>query len=865
MCRKVFLVIVLTFSAFVGAGQNSILQKKVTLDFEKAAFTEILESIEKQTKVFFNYRTNILPKGNKYTVNFTDKTLETVLNSFKSKYKLDYAVISNKYIVLTKVTGRKTFTISGIVSEIGSKEKIIDAYVYDSLQNYVTRTNAQGYFSLTIPKDSIVLKVSRVGYKPFSIALNHNKDVRLNVTLSPVNTEKVVVKRNKKLNYLIGDETRINIRVVEKLPSLFGETDILKSLQLYPGVQSVSEGTSGILVRGGSPDQNLILLDGIPVYNASHLYGLYSIFNSDAVKKVSMSKGGFSVKNTGRLSSVIDIRTKDGNKEKLGVEGSLGLVSSKLLLEGPIKKGRTSFLVSGRRTYMDLFGAPLLAGFDDDVQDFVAGYYFYDVNGKVHHRINKNTYLSLIGYHGVDRTFIKNSFSLRTPENKIKEKDVQDLTWENNLWSLQLNKYISKKWYGNLSAVYSNYVINNNSTYEYTVKDGSRKKEDYFKYDYYTGIRDVSLMGNLEWKPNRKHDVGMGFAATWHNFNPGLTIFSSKIDGSKQKSISGSGDEDAGEATIYIEDDMKIAKGLFLRSGLNVTSFILSEKSYFGVQERLNMRFYLNRFLLFNATWSNSKQFIHFLPNSTIGLPTDIWLPSTENIAPENAQQVSAGVQYNRSRYSFGIEGYYKEVDNIIEYKDGVNFIGSSSDWESKIEVGRGKAYGVETRIGKEKGRATGWVSYTLAWSNRTFANINNGKTFPFRFDRRHDISAVFNYRFSDKKFLSVTWVYGSGNPITLPIARYAAYPVSNPVNDVFVYGERNGYRMKDFHKLDIVYNLKTKNRYGEGVWSFGLYNAYNRLNPFFITTGYNDDNERVYKQVSIFPVLPSINYKLKF
>lgn len=864
--KGIILICLLLSSFFESKAQVSILQRPISLNLKRVEVKVILESIEKKAEVVFNYKSSILPKG-KYNFEVSNLPLQSVLEKIKQEFQLNYTVVGSNSIVLTKLKTQRNITIAGFIEEEGSSERVLDAFVYTEDFKYVTQSNNQGYFSLSLPmKDTFSLVFSRVGYERLKLNVIGTTDHRLNIKMVKETIPVVSVsKKYKKWKILQTGTTVVTVKDAEDQPSLFGESDILKALQHYPGVQSVNEGLSGLIVRGGTPDQNLVLLDGIPVYQASHLFGLFSIFNSDAIKKVSFTKSNFSVKNSSRLSSLIDVRTKDGSKQKFGAEGSVGLVSSKLMLEGPIVKDRTSFLISGRRTYIDLLGAPIFSLVSQDLKDFAASYYFYDLNAKIDHKLSKNNKLFISFYHGVDRTKIKNSNKVNTTDISTKEKDIQDLTWDNTLLSMKYSKYLNNKWHGNLSMVYSNYAIINNSEYEYSQEAQGVEQIDLVSYKYKTGIRDFMLIGNVEYRPNVNHKVKMGLYSTFHRFTPGVTTVRSDLNNNEQVSVTGSKKENALETRLFVEDDIKLSEKAYLSLGLNYSNFIVESKDYNGLQYQVNYRQILNKDWIGHIAVGSAMQFLHFLPNSTIGLPTDIWLPSTKNIAPEKAMQYAIGAEYRKSIYSFKGEVYYKTFENLLEYKDGVNFLGSSSEWETKVEAGTGESYGLELRWAKEEGATQGWVAYTLSWSTRDFDNINNGKPFYYRFDRRHDVSIGLNQRLTKRKSIGVSWVFGSGNPTSIPIARYPAYTGAHPSQDVYLYGERNNYRLRNFHRLDLVYNYRTNSKIGKGVWSFGLYNAYNRLNPFYITTGVNENNENAFYQVSILPILPSISYKFKF
>ena len=667
----------------------------------------------------------------------------------------------------------------------------------------------------------------------------------------------------------------ISMEKVKSLPVLLGEQDIMKTIQLLPGVQSGSEGSSGLYVRGGGPDQNLILLDGVPVYNASHLFGFFSVFNADAINSVQLIKGGFPARYGGRLSSVIDIRMKEGNNKEFHGEGSIGLISSKLSLEGPIIKDKTSFIVSARRTYIDLLARPLIkAAARSTGSEGTGGYYFYDVNAKVNHKINESNRIYLSGYFGDDRFYAntKETYLNNGVENIYDSEN--SLNWGNVITALRWNSIINDKLFSNTTLRYSRYRFNVGFSEKTTETSSSGTKENEFSFNYFSGIEDWSGNVDFDFVPNPNHYIKFGIGNTYHTFRPGVNQFKSNEGTSAIDTTFGSSNLFAHEANVYIEDDLKVGELLKFNIGLHASAFLMNKKTYYSLQPRFSGRYLLDETMSLKASYARMTQFLHLLTNTSIGLPTDLWVPATDKIAPQTSDQIAIGVAKTvKKQYEVSLEGYYKWMNNLIEYKDGASFFGSETDWQDKVESGKGWSYGGELLIEKKQGKTTGWIGYTLSWTNRQFEEINFGEVFPYKYDRRHDIGIAVTHKFDkykDRKGrdkwidVGMVFVYGTGNATTLGLERYRSNDNGFFGSEVVHIDGRNNYRMPNYHRLDLGVNIHTKKKRGERTWSFGVYNAYSRQNPFFLFFGY-ENNQRVLKQISLFPVLPSFSYNFKF
>jgi hypothetical protein len=761
-------------------------------------------------------------------------------------------------------------TIKGYVKDATTSEALIGATVFNFKTAQGTSSNTYGFYSFTQKSDTVSLRFSYVGYQVLNIKFVLKSDTTINVNLSPsveLGEFEVVGNTVEKVHERTQMSTiDVSMDKVKSLPVLLGETDVLKTIQLLPGVQSGSEGTSGIYVRGGGPDQNLILLDGVPVYNASHLFGFFSVFNADAINNVQLIKGGFPARYGGRLSSVIDIRMKEGNMKEFKGEGTIGLISSKLTLEGPIIKDKTSFIVSGRRTYIDLLARPIIKSQNNGQP---AGYFFYDTNTKINHKFSDKSRLYLSSYLGNDKFYFNNKNSYTNDGVTYSNTSKNNLNWGNFINSLRWNYVINNKLFSNTTLTYSRYKFLVGFSDEQSVQGNGNNSKDFFSFAYFSGIEDWGGKIDFDYIPSPNHYIRFGAGNTYHTFTPGVNQFKqSTNEVSAIDTAFGSQRQYAHETFIYAEDEIKLGSKLNLNLGFHMAMFVVKNKTYFSPQPRLAARYLLNQNSSLKASFATMTQFLHLLTNTSIGLPTDLWLPATDRVRPQQSAQAALGYAVTVKRdYEISVEGYYKTMNNLIEYKEGASFFGSDKDWQDKVESGKGWAYGGEVLLEKKTGKTTGWIGYTLSWSNRQFENINLGEAFPYRYDRRHDIGLAITHKINDNVDLGFVWVYGTGNAVTLALERYSTLqsPTSFFNNEVEHISSRNNYRMAAYHRLDMGANFHKKTKWGERIWSFGLYNAYNRQNPFFLYFGNNDRGNRALFQASIFPVIPSVAYNFKF
>ena len=731
-------------------------------------------------------------------------------------------------------------TFNGYVRDAETGENLIGATIYDMVSKKGAVTNVYGFYSLTLNTDSVRLNISFVGYetqefnKPIKANIETDFDLLYSEVLDAVT---VVGEESIEGNPQMG---LINVPVnqIKQVPMILGEVDVLKTLRLLPGVQGGSEGTSGIYVRGGGPDQNLILIDGVPVYNASHLLGFFSIFNADAINNVTLVKGGFPARYGGRLSSVIDISMKEGNNQKLGGKGSIGLLTSKFIIEGPIKNENTSFILSGRRTYLDLLARPFTAA-----RGYPLKLFFGDLNAKINHRFSNKDRIYLSFYGGND------VFSLK---EKVDGDELEyGIKWGNTITALRWNHLFSPKLFANVTGTFSRYHFNTFDMYN----------GDYAKYN--SGIKDFAAKVDFDYLPTSSHNVKFGAMWIHHTFNPGIE--SQKVDGKSTKS--GNPEINATELSAYVEDDITVNNWIRFNMGIHTSLFNVRKKTFNSIQPRFSGRFLIDQKSSIKVSYAMMRQFVQLITNSGGGLPSDLWVPATDKVLPQESWQVALGVSRKVGSFELSLECYYKEMNNLIEYKNGITpFDGSINDWEETVTRGKGDSYGIEFLVQRKVGRLSGWLGYTISKTTRQFDELNFGRRFPYKYDRRHDFSLVTIYELTDRIKLSGSWVYSTGYSTTIPNSEFQVFtgqyvqPSSYRNNTLQYLPTRNNYKVPSTHHLDVGISMSKEKPRGVRTWSFGAYNLYNRKNPFYVEIINNRFRKR-----SIFPIIPYVNYIFEF
>lgn len=846
------------------------------------------------------------------------------------KSKTIKLIAAMAFMCLTAINvAAQKFTVSGYVTDESSGEPLIGVAIIDKATSLGTVTGNSGYYSISLDAGERTLVVSCLGYDEKVLRQSLKSNVTLNISLNTTSSELMgaTVTSHSSISGACTTQmsaVEVPVSQIRNIPAIGGEVDVIKALQLLPGVQSGTEGTAGIYVRGGGADENLLLMDGVPLYNVSHLYGFFSIFNAGALKNVTLYKGSFPARFGGHLSSVIDVRMNDGNEYEYHGSASIGLISSKFNFEGPIVKGRTTFNISARRTYVDLLAKPVLSSInkkrrydDGNYDDLGAGYDFYDINAKITHRFNNGDRLSLSVYDGDDRAHVKTddassyenlSFNPLTWEImhtgiRSYSHQTSDLKWRwgNYVSALRWNHELSPSVYMSSSVSYTQYRNKQNvAKSEYTSRFEDDKESDIRQLKsavaYNSLINDISANADFEWRPDPRHDVKFGPAYTYHTFRPGVISLNQKGSYSEIPDMNSDISQKVGqvpicthEASAYIEDNWSVTGWLKANLGFRTSLYGVEGKTYYSFEPRLSARALITDRFSFKASYSEMSQYIHLLCNSNLSLPSDLWVPVTRNIKPMRSRQAAAGACYDMGMYEFSMEGYCKTMDNVLEYRDGASYFGTGTGWEEKVCMGRGWSYGLELMAQKKIGKTTGWVGYTLSRAMRKFDRegmiINGGNPFPAKYDRRHDLSATVTHRFSKRFDLNATFVLASGNCGSLGFDEYMTDEISGfgpesgfrqSVSASYL-PNRNNYRMPVYNRMDIGCNFYIENgrrHKGTSIWNVSIYNVYSHKNPFLVVV--NSESEFDYdklvwkvwpvlKKVSIFPIMPSVSYTYKF
>jgi len=776
-------------------------------------------------------------------------------------------------------------SISGYVTDASNGEALIGCKVYlPSIKNGVL-TNNYGFYSVSLPIGKYTIEYKFSSYVSVMKEINLTKDTSLNVEISSqintLNEFEINAKKGENVNSAKLGQVELQMEQIKTLPAFMGEIDVLKTIQLLPGVSSVSEGGQGFYVRGGGPDQNLVLVDEAVVYNAAHLFGFFSVFNADAVKGVTLTKGGMPANFGGRMSSVLEVNMNEGNNKNFKVKGGIGAISSRLTIEGPLKKDKGSFILSGRRTYIDL----LMKAAIPDTSPFAgSGYYFYDLNLKFNYKITEKDRIYLSGYYG------KDVFTFGNTEDNFNV----DMPWGNGIAALRWNHLFNPKLFMNVSATFTDYVFQFASN------------QDQFRFSLNSGIRDVGAKIDFSFYPNTKNKLRWGADYIFHTFTP--TSISAESDsvvfdtGLAQKLFSH-------ESAAYITDEYDLSENWKFNVGLRYSSYQhvgpftryikgdvgVSDstinyakneiiKSYGGFEPRFSFRWLLPNKSSIKGGYSFNYQYVHLTSLSAVSLPTDIWFPTTDKAKPQSGWQTSLGYfkNFDNDKWETSIEAYYKGMNNLIEYKEGAlpgDNINDNTD--NLLVFGRGWSYGVELFVKRSFGKFTGWIGYTWSKTERVFEDLNEGNPFPAKFDRRHDLSIVATYKLSERWTFGSSFIYATGNTLTLPTSWYV-----QEQNLLFNYGARNSTRMAPYHRLDLSatwYDKPTKTKIDPitGLkmdikkrfrhnWAFSVYNVYNRANPFFLFVDndgdfLNGDFKLSVKQVTLFPIIPSVTWNFEF
>lgn len=749
------------------------------------------------------------------------------------------------FIGSEKVTGQR-ITISGYVKEAGSKEALIGANIYETKLYKGTTSNQYGFYSLSLPaSDTFNIIISYVGYKPEAKKIITRSNLRIDAQLIASNilneVEINATRNDDNVNQTQMGVIDVPLRDIRNLPVLMGERDILKVIQLLPGVQQAQEGTTGFFVRGGNLDQNLVQLDEATVYNPNHLFGLLSTFNINSINNVQLIKGGFPAQYGGRLSSILDITMKDGNKEKFQAEGGIGILSSNLTVQGPLIRNKASIIVSARRSYLDLIQRAFIA-------NSTTLYSFYDVNAKVNFELGEKDKLYLSAFQGRDNGSYTGANSLN-----------YFIGFGNSTATVRWNHLFGNSLFANTSFILNSYNLGL-----------STAQGNYYSL-FYTGIKDINGKTDFTWTISPSHVVKFGGNYFYHTLFP--ATFSDQIpgDGNKVKL-----DPDriqrrhSNEVAVYLNHEWNISPTVAINYGLRVPYYQTTRKTYTRLEPRATLRVNLSKTTSAKASYTVMNQFVHAVPYSSASLPTDIWMTSSTLVKPQNSRQYSFGIfkNFSENLYEVSVEVYHKNMANQVLFKQGTQ-LNIQSDIEQQVTFGKGTSKGAEFFIRKNTGGLTGWISYTLSKTTQTFAELNDGKPFPFTYDRRHNLSIVGSYKLNERWSVSGDFVFRTGSAFTMPPGRI---PVSDgTLYDGWYYDftTRNNNRLRSYHRLDLSFSYKKQRtmfgRKYDSEWVFGAYNIYSRKNPYFVYVTVDSSQVPKAKQVSLLPIVPSVSYNLKF
>lgn len=885
--RIVLLVCVALLNTTSRAQEQEI---RLTLDIRNATLDEFVRQVEQHSGLSFVYGEDVRI-SRRISLQARSLPLREVLRQAFGKEPVRFS-IEGRHILLSaaplaqKAAGRK-FTISGYVTDSASAETLIGANILERRRSVGTASNSFGFYSLTLPEGETELTVSYLGYEPFHTRFVLRSDTVLHVKLTTNNRLSEVVvtsdKREAGIQATAMGAHEIPLTQIRHTPAILGEADLLKTIQLMPGVQAGMEGFSGLYVRGGGPDQNLVLLDGIPIYNADHLMGLFSIFTPEAVKKTTLFKNSFPARYGGRLSSIVDVRTNEGDMYRYHGTLSIGLLTDKLHVEGPIRKGYTSFSLSARCTHTAFAKHPIK---DEDPPYYTDyyNYYFYDINAKLNHKFNDRSRLFLSFYKGKDHYHYD---SENHYEETYRSEDKTHLNWGNTVVAGRWNYVLTNRLFCNTSVAFNNYQMRiNGDQLSEDYRTGQKQPIDLYSYnsEYRSGIRDYSVHVDFDYTPLPAHHVKFGAEYLFHTFRP-ETMATRIREGEPGKlevdTAYHSGQESrlhGHEVSLYAEDNLDLSRNLAVNAGMRISLFQTQGKGYLSAQPRLSARYRFGKGFSAKASYSCMAQYVHLLTSTPLSMPTDLWVPITKNIRPMYANQYSIGGYYEGlPGWELSAEGYFKQMRHVLEYQDGASFFGTSTHWEDKVEAGTGRSYGLEVMAQKCTGRTTGWLSYTLARSDRQFkqGTINGGRRYPYKYDRRHSVSLCLNHRFGKRIDAGASWVFYTGGCISVPERQTVCLTPDGTLVEMPYLASRNNYRLPASHRLNLSVNFNKKTRHGMRTWNISLYNAYNAMNPNIVyseriqsSTGQPDtlfESRTVIKKMTLLPCIPSVTYTYRF
>jgi len=845
---------------------------------DQLTLEEALYQLRGQAGVAFSFTNKLLPPG-RFSLAVSNTDLRQTLDKLLQQTPLEFRQLGTQVVIY--LPSDITYTLSGILRDSVSGEPLINANIFEELSNRGTISNEYGYYSITLPAGPIELSYSYVGYEKRHVQLylqdnqRLDQNLRADLTLEAVEVISDSMLTGTQLTSASGAAV-LGVDEVERLPALVGEPDVIRSMHLLPGVQTGTDGVGGIHVRGGGNGQNLIMLDGVPVYNINHAAGLFSVFNTNAIRSTKFYRGGFPARYGGRLSSVLDIRTKEGNRRSLKAKGDIGLLSTRLTVEGPIVKDKSSFIVSGRRSLLDFYIQPLAEQLGGEGE---YDYLFYDMNAKFNAEITPKDNIYLSYYRGQDNFFnaggSQDTLQVMTggnPETEtyLSTKDYRyELGWNTQSAVVRWTHLFGDRLFGSMAATFSG--LDTRIRYQendslQALSSGGETAYLLSMGRYSSKIRDFGLRMDFDFRPSTRYQIRFGAQAVRHAFHPGLLnlqVAQGPIP-DEESFLQNQPRTSALEYAAYAENIWQATDAIEVNAGLHLAAFRVPGKTYFIPQPRLLAKWQWHTDWQLRTYFSRMAQFAHLLYNTATGLPTEMWVPSTQDIRPEETWQVGGGVSWS------GIEGwkataevYGKRLNHLLSFLEGATPL---SNWSTSVTNGAGRAYGLELALEKQLGATRGWMSYTLSRATRQFDDINNGAAYPFRYDRRHNFTLAALHRFSKRLEVSASYVYASGIAISLPRGQYDLFLPGVGRIVVVDYGSRNAFRLPAYHRLDVGVNIRFERPKVKHVLNVGIYNVYDRRNVLYVRTAFDTDGELLrFEPVTFLPILPSLSYSVKF
>lgn len=885
------LIILLLLLAMLPVRGQDVLSQPVTIQWSGVTADEALRWLIDSFQFSISYNAELLEDDAQLlTLHFEEEPLQHVLEAIIRDKNIGIKRVGRQIVLYREAVHTPVYTISGWVEDKDSGEKLIGAHIIEPTLLRGVISNAYGFYSITLPAGEYTIQVSYLGYKTMRLTIQLAKNQNIPLYLERDGQLKEVtviahpdsaVSTRRDMGYLL------DLRQMTALPALGGEPDLLRYSALQPGVVTGTDGFGGIHVRGGNADQNLFLMDGVPVYSPTHAAGMFSIFDSPAVRSARVYKGGFPARYGGRLSSIYDVRMKEGNNREFKSEGSIGLIAAKVALEGPIDKGASSFFVSARRTVFDpwLRGATRYVNQERGNSGFT-DFRFYDVNGKINFRSGSNHRFYVSLYNGHDNFHQESGRSVELSGIRVRDNTQNDLKWGNTIASFRWNWLLHPQWFINTTVYTSTFNFSLLDFYEFNRTESDLEERRFDLLSFSSRIQDTGLRIDGEFHPEQRHLVRFGSSLVRHIFQPGaLALDQHSVDaevfvenGSVRNldSLPAYMIIPAVEWDFYVEDQFRLNRYFSGNVGMYMNAFFVNDAEYWSWQPRIQINFQPDNQWLIQGSYGHMAQNLHLLTNSGMGLPGDLWVPVTAHVRPLESRQyeIAVGVRMNHG-IRLQWNGYYKSMENLLAWRNGTSFLPNGSifqstvspeTWEESVTAGKGTSYGLEFSVFKETGRWTGALHYSLSRTDHTFSAINDGRSFPFRYDRRHVIHIPQSFRLNARISFQAIWTWASGNPITIPVA---SHEVHSPyyISPGYFYSERNGFRLRPYHRLDLTVRYVFSGMKTEQSLDFGIYNVYNRLNTLYVRSRENIYNpaQRELVEVAILPVLPIVRYQIQF